>query len=130
MNKFILVAALLTAQTTHAAEWFTPMSDADIARQIVITATLAIDHDQTQQIRVIRETAIPGSPQISEGNPIIRRHFSEAGIRNYFVLTAVGSAVLTKAMPKEWRAATQYGIIALQVAVIIKNKRAGLTFKF
>lgn len=130
MNKAILIAALLSAQTTHAAEWWEPMDDADIARQIVITATLAIDHDQTQQIRVIREKAIPGSPQISEGNPILRRHFSEAGIRNYFVLAGIGSAVLTKAVPREWRSAVQYGVIALQVAVIIKNKRAGLTFKF
>ena len=122
----LLVLVLTACQPAKASELLSPMEDADIARQIAATVLLAVDHHQTQEIRQLVEAgAEPWEHR--EGNPMIRRHFSESGIRNYFTVMAAGSAVITKVLPKEWRPAYQYGVIVLQVVTALCNKKFGLS---
>lgn len=124
MMRAAVAFALVVACHGAQADQFT---QADIIRQSAITGLLMIDQGRTQQIREFVES---GSHQHAEANPVIRKHFSEPGIRNYFVGVAVGSAVIARALPKEWRPAYQYGVIAYELVVVIKNKRAGLHFRF
>lgn len=126
MKTLILVLAL-SATAAKADEMFAPMSDAEYARQAVISMTFAIDCHQTQQIRQRNEA---GDTTIGESNKMIRSHFSEPGIRNYFIASAIVSAGITKALPAEWRPVYQYGVIAYQVATIIHNKKASLSISF
>ncbi len=127
-RKMLAILAIsVLSSNVNAADMFSPMSDADIVRQIAVTATLMVDYRQTEQIRNYVEA---GGKDMYEKNPIIRRHFSEPGVRNYFVVMAVGSAVIAKALPAKWRPVYQYGIIAMQVATIIHNKRFGLSVSF
>lgn len=132
--KTIITTLTLAAlcQASHAADLFSPMSDAAWERQALITAVLLVDHHQTQEIRKRWEAALanPGTSAISEANPLIRRHFSESGVRNYFVASAITSAVVTKALPAQWRATYQYSHLALQVATVIHNKRLGFSVAF
>ena len=100
------------------------MSATDIYRQAVVTVLLVADYGQT------RDQYAKRNEGYSEINPLIRRHYSDSGIRNYFIVAATGSALVAKALPAEWRPAFQYTVIALEVAAIVKNKRVGLSFRF
>lgn len=99
------------------------MAPADWYRQAALTGLLKTDYEQTMEAYDKRWT-------YTERNGIINQHYNPVGIRNYFLVVGVGHAVVTRALPANWRPAWQYGAIALEVAIIVRNKRAGLHFTF
>jgi len=98
-------------------------SDADTARQTALTLTLYADYAQTRSI-----TRIPG---LYEHNPILGPQPSDRRISAYFLTSAVLAYGTARALPAGWpRSGFQYGVIALQVAVILHNRRVGLQFHY
>jgi hypothetical protein len=121
--KTLFAALLALSVNAHADEMFSPMSSADQYHQVAITGLLLIDRAQTVE-------SFRNQDKWHEDNQMIRRHFSEPGIRNYFALSALGSAAITKTLPADWRPAYQYSFIAYQVAHVVKNKRIGMSIRF
>jgi hypothetical protein len=117
--KNLVLALALTAPLAQASD----LTAGDWTRQGVLTALLLADYTQTVDICRRPET-------YRELNPLIRRHWSEPGIRNYFVTSAMFNLAVTRALPAEWRSAWQYGHIAFEVLVILRNRRAGVNFQF
>lgn len=116
------IVVVVAASSHHARA--DDLSSRDVVRQFMVTGLLVADYAQT------RDQYVRRAEGYNEINPLVRAHYSEAGIRNYFGVAVVGSAVVTKALPADWRPAWQYGVIALEVAAIVKNKRVGLHFRF
>lgn len=99
------------------------LTDADIYRQVAITALLIGDMGQTLDSNAKRT-------HYRELNPYLRNHDTPSEIRQYFAVAIVGSAVVTKLLPAEYRPYWQYGLIGIEVAMLLQNKRVGLRFKF
>lgn len=95
-----------------------PLSKADTARQWAVSSLLLVDAMQTMQAQ--------RTPGYHERNGLIRQHWSQPGVRNYFVLTGVGAYAITRALPPEYRPAWQYGIMAAELYVITHNHKSGL----
>ncbi len=118
MKYLALIAALLAGQT-QAADWTTQ----DTALQIAVTASLYADYAQTKDIQRY--------PQCWEANPILGRHPTDKAIDRYFLAVAVGHAAIAYALPAGWPRTTWQGaVIAIEVAQVIKNKKAGFRFSF
>lgn len=115
----ILCSVLLGAcASCAAADW----DEADTARQAVVLTTFALDYAQTKDIK--------NHQGLHETNVLMGRHPSDVRVRNYFVAASLAHTAIAYNLPKEWRPAFQYATIALEVAVIIKNKRMGLRYEF
>ncbi len=119
MKKLLLFTTLLAlCSGAHASDWTT----ADTNRQAVVLTTFAADYAQTRDIK--------NHDWAYETNPLLGKHPSDNRIRNYFVGSAIIHTAVMYHLPPEWRKKAQYATIALQVAVIIRNKRMGLHFQF
>ncbi len=121
--KTILVIATLMSVMLAPSCRADDMVPADWYRQAAVTVLLKADYEQTVEGYDKRWT-------YTERNCIITQHYNQPGIRNYFLVVGIGHAIVTRALPANWRPAWQYSIIALEVAVIAHNKRAGLHFTF
>ncbi len=115
MKPLILVLCIALMGNAHADD----MSTADYARQGVIAGLLLIDYGQSIYIH-------DHPLKHREHNSIILRHNTPEGIRNYFLAATVISAGITKALPKEYRPAFQYTLIAVETWQTIHNKRRGV----
>lgn len=125
MKKFLAVLVVCSASQLAQANGFIPddWSKADTARQTVVVATLAADMAQTLQIK--------NNPMMYEKNVVLGDHPSDTKVVAYFVGVALAHTYVATKVPAGWpRQGLQYGLIAMQVAQVIKNKRAGLAIKF
>ena len=99
------------------------MAPADWARQGAITALMVADYAQT--VDIYRRPT-----EYHEVNVMVRQHWSESGIRNYFVASIAVNAAVTRALPADWRPAWQYGYLAFEALTVLHNRRVGLHFQF
>ncbi len=120
MKKLLVASVLaLSALTCKADDW----SKADTVRQTVVLTTLAVDMMQTLDIK--------NHPGLHETNPILGRHPSDHKVVTYFLVSAAAHTVLVQKLPAGWpRQSAQYGLIALELVVIAKNKKLGINIKF
>ncbi len=103
----------------HAQGW----AAQDTALQIAVTASLAADWAQTKDIKHY--------DQCWEENKILGRHPTDKAIDHYFLAVAVGHAAIAYSLPSGWPRTTWQGAaIAIEVAQVIKNKKAGFRFSF
>lgn len=115
----LLIAAGLVGGGQVQAQW----RGQDIQRQVAITVLLAADWAQTRQIA--------RNPQRwEELNPLLGSHPSEVRVRNYFLAVAAASAMLTVALPEEWRESAQLGQVKLEGLTVLRNRQIGLRFSF
>lgn len=104
---------------TIASDW----SDADTGRQVYLTALLYADYAQTRSISLY--------PKAWERNPMLGLHPSDRRISRYFIGAALLSYGAARTLPAGWpRQSFQCGVIALQIAAIVHNKRMGLSFRY
>jgi hypothetical protein len=103
---------------SQASEW----TSSDSVRQRIVLTTFYADYLQTKDIK--------NHPGMYERNPILGAHPSNRRIGGYFVLAAASHSYIAYRMNPEMRRNFQYATIALQVAVILHNKRIGLNYEF
>lgn len=137
---YVIALGLVTAYYVAKTRWFIlaafgmywlsaptcrsePLSNSDMYRQVAVSAALIADASQTLYAYEHRD-------RFGEKNVIIRAHYSPTGIRNYFGAVLIGSAVVTRALPPEYRPYWQYGILAVEIANVARNKRIGVRFEF
>jgi hypothetical protein len=121
MKKLLLLLLSLVVSTTVLAsddDW----TKEDTARQAVVLTTFALDYAQTRDIK--------NHDWAHETNPLLGRHPSDNRVRNYFIGATLLHTVVAYNLRPEWRRTFQYTTIALEVAVIIRNKRIGLHYQF
>lgn len=121
-----LLAALLLASQVHAAE---PLTTPQVLGEAAFIVLLAADHNQTRQIRNFCRGKGPEC-DMHEVNPLLGSHPKPARVRNYFVASAITHAVITYAMPSEYRAAWLASSIVFEAVVVGRNKRLGLRIAF
>ena len=119
MKRFLPLVALLA--TAAHAQWvdYTP---ADKYREVVYETLLFADYKQTMDIH--------NHPRLHEHNFALGPQPSKQKINGFFLLGAVTHPVITGYMPVKYRKYWQYGGIILETAVIIHNRKAGLTISF
>lgn len=118
MKKFIWLL-FFAACSAQADDW----GQGDTVRQLALTGTLIADYGQTRSI-----SRIPG---LWERNKVLGRNPSDEKIALYFIGAGLVSYKVARALPAGWQRQTfQYGVIALQVAVIAKNRKIGMRFEF
>lgn len=103
---------------SQASDW----SQNDSIRQKIVLTSFYVDYLQTKDIK--------NHPGMYETNPILGAHPSNRRIASYFILAAAGHSILAYNMKPEMRRNFQYATIALQIAVILHNKRIGLNYEF
>jgi len=120
----LLWSALVSAQPLPELPRITSdWSDSDTTRQTYLTLSLYADYAQTRSIRK--------TPGLWETNPILGLHPSDKQVAVYFIGSALTSYGIARALPAGWpRQSFQYGVIALQLAVIVHNKRIGMSFRY
>lgn len=123
------IAATSIVMTSFAyaqsVETFIPedWSVSDTIRQTAVVASLAADMAQTLDIK--------RHEGLYETNKILGRHPSDAKVVLYFVGVALAHTYIATKLPAGWQRQTfQYGLIAVQVVQVMKNKRIGLSVKF
>lgn len=119
MIKRALAALLLSLSSLSYAE---PLSNEELVGTAVLLTTLVIDYKQTLDIK--------NHPGMYERNPIMGRHPSDAEIRRYFGLAALGSVAMIYMLPKEYRMMFIGGAVTMQLVVIGNNKSIGLHTNF
>lgn len=117
--KRLILALVLAAPLAHAQE----LTIDDWKRQAAHTALLLADYAQT--VDIYRRPK-----EFHEVNPLLRKNWSEVGIRNYFIASAALNLAVTRALPAEWRPAWQYTHIVFEALVVLHNRKAGVNFKF
>lgn len=126
MSKTILIglfAFLLISQVVPASEWFTPLTEKDIAAQAVYTGLTLLDWHQTLQIAKHPD-------EYSETNFIIGEHPSEGRVNILMPAGIVLHALVTYALPRKYRPLWQYVWIGEEAACVYQNWRTGLTVRF
>lgn len=120
MKKLLMLLLMVFGvnSSTYASDW----TEADTVRQGVVLTTFALDYAQTKDIK--------NHPGMYETNSLMGAHPSDARIRNYFVAASVVHTAIMYNVRPEWRRNLQYATIALEVAVILRNKRIGLHYQF
>ena len=117
-----LTAALILPVTVANAYEPAPLTDTEIAKEVIIAGLSILDASQTMQIKNL--------PHLEEKNPILGKHPSDKKIIAYFttaLLLHVGAVYL---LPPAYRSYLQDGTIALEVVVIGRNKSLGMDIKF
>jgi hypothetical protein len=84
--------------------------------------SLIADYAQTRDIK--------NHQGFYETNPLLGRNPSDSRIRNYFISSALIHTGIAYNMKPAMRKDFQYATIALQVAVILHNKKIGLRYEF
>lgn len=138
MKTFILAALIATSFNAHAGNDIDNNNDwskSDTIRQAVLTSMLYVDYKQTDEMRIENATGYArkmGSQWYTyhEANPILRKQFTENGIRNYFLSFEAASIVVARALPREYRPAVQYALIVTEAITVIHNRKIGIKFKF
>jgi len=101
-------------------------ADAETTATVALLAaselSLGIDMLQTLNIR--------WHPASWETNPILGRHPSDVAVINYFDVAMVGTALVTYALPKNWRMLAPILVLAVQVPMIARNASYGLQIRF
>lgn len=92
---------------------------ADTARQVGVTALLALDCWQTQYI-------VDHPDRFYETNLILGNHPSSGAVYGYFITAAVISAVVAWAMSDDWRPWWQTGWIGAEIGITARNKQLGI----
>jgi len=104
-------------------KWFSKFSDDDKTKQKVILATQLIDWLQTRDIA-------DNPDKFLEKNPILGDQPSEGDVNKYFIASALGNYLLTKALPPKLRPLLQNASIRLQGDCITGNANLGIGLKF
>ena len=126
MNRTAIIAVLaflLIPQAAPASEWFTPLTDKEIAAQAVFTGLALLDWNQTLQIAKHPD-------EYSETNFIIGEHPSEGRVNILMPAGIVLHALVTYALPRKYRSFWQYVWIGEEAACVYQNWRTGLTVRF
>lgn len=126
--KTLLVSALalvLFAPAAHAAEPFGPSA---YALEAAFVAALAFDRGQTSAIHSFCNGRIGCT--VHETNPLLGRDPSQRKINRYFALGALAHAAVSYSLSGHTRTAWQASSLVLEVAVIGRNKRLGLSVRF
>jgi hypothetical protein len=127
MRKIIIFALInfLFVANIYAYEWFTPLSDSEIKKQIGYTIITMIDWWQTKQFV---------ADGIRERNPYLGPKPSQQRIDTLISVAIVGDAFVAWAIPKEFRPDWQHGSIIVESAAVLINCKNGyclkLEFKF
>jgi hypothetical protein len=109
---------LLLVSTTVQAQWTSVES-----RELVYAGLLYVDYKQTLYI-----TEHP--KQFSEANFLLGSHPSPSRVRNYFAISMLSHSVITYMLPEKYKPAWQWGTIAFEAAVDLRNRHVGVHFTF
>lgn len=106
MTRAALLALAVAACTP--AEW----TRTDTAAQLAVTASLAVDYQQTRQ--ALDEGAV-------ESNPVMGESGERVAPEVYFPAVAVIALTGAVALPRPWRGILQGGLFTVQTKVITGN---------
>ena len=126
MNRSAIIAILaflLIPQAIPASEWFTPLTNKEVAAQAVFTGLTLLDWNQTLQIARHPE-------EYSETNPVLGEHPSVGKVNTLMSLGIVSHAFVTWAIPKEYRPYWQYIWIGIETQSVHMNWQSGLRINF
>jgi hypothetical protein len=87
--------------------------------ELVFQLLLLADARQSQYI-----LDRPG--EFREHNPLVRKY----GVKKYFLTAAVGHALVTANLPREYVPMWQYGTIGVQAFVVGRNAHIGVRMTF
>lgn len=132
MKRFILLLMLtLYVAVANASEidsYKYKWSDLDTARQSMFTALVVADMKQTLNIRKINSGP---TPLVYETNPILGKHPTDTKVVLYFTGVALAHYYISKNLEAGWkREAWQYGWIVVESAVVLRNKKIQIQYKF
>ena len=117
--RLLLALGLAAPGAATASDW----THADTLRETAYQLTAAMDWAQTRQI------AKPGD-RWQEGNPFLGAEPSGAHINKWFAAGAVAHAVISYALPPEYRRAWQYASIAFEGGFVAHNIQAGVRLEW
>lgn len=108
----------MSLKACQASDW----TESDSNRQRAVLTSFYLDYAQTMDIK--------NHAGYYESNPFLGRNPSDVRIRNYFITAGALHTYAAYNMKPEMRRNFQYATIALQVAVILHNKKIGLRYEF
>lgn len=122
MKRTVIAAALAASSLAHAGE---PLNAKEWALEGAFLAAGLVDYGQTRDLVKNR------LHDMHEQNALLGRNPSEARVRNYFMAMGAAHVVVSHALPRgAYRATWQWSTLALQLAVIARNKQIGLKVDF
>ena len=114
--------ALILAFCTLTAHAQSNWTNEDTAWQAVLLSELYMDYRQTRLIAV--------DPWHHEINLVLGPRPSAAYIRNYFLMTAVGTTALAYVLPPEYRRLMQWYGIGVEFGFVTHNWSLGFKVPF
>lgn len=126
MNKknliFILIILFVPANS-FSSDWFQPFNESEIITQALFTGICLMDWSQTIEIS--------RNPQkYHETNMALGKHPSEKRVNTLIPAGIISHALITWAIPKEWRPYWQYIWIGIEIDAVHTNLRSGIAIKF
>lgn len=118
-----LVILMFLASHASADKW----TRTDTAFEAITLLSLAIDHNQTNQI--VRDANMQ-NPLVEEANPLIGGQGQNISPDAYFLMVALVHVTVAAVLPQPYRRISQLAIIAVQTHAITHNWSAGYEFKF
>ena len=121
MNRLTppLALALILAAPSASAE----LSGEEWGKQLAYSAVHLADWAQTR--------AIAADPlRWHEKNLILGPHPRAVEVNRYFAATLAAHWAITYALPPEWRKPWQEGTIVLELAVVHRNARLGISMRW
>ncbi len=118
----------LSALTASAASFPEPLTEGQLVGEVVFLAALAADRQQTLQLKGFCDGR--SGCTVHETNPLLGREPSRSRVNNYFLGAALAHAVVLYSLSSAYRSAWIASGIAVEVAVVGRNKRLGLRVSF
>lgn len=113
----VLALAVTPGLAWPSDEW----TAADTRREIMWQVLHLADWSQTLQIAERSD--------LREANPLLGDSPSKGRVNTYFALTAVSHWRLSRRLSPKWRRRWQWASIGLAGAVVLHNKRQGLSIR-
>jgi hypothetical protein len=128
--KPLIISALLLFSAPVFAQSVTNMSTSQLAMEGLFDATLVVDYQQTRHIDGFCVGRI--NCTIHETNPILGDRPSDAHVRNYFTSAVAAHYAVSNVLAGNAKVENiwQASGIAMELLVIAKNKRLGLSWNF
>lgn len=118
MRKLIVIIGLLiAAQSASASDW----TKADTTRQLIFTGLQIIDWAQTRQ--ALDDGYI-------ETNPLLGERPSARRIDGHSAFTTIANALISYALPPDYRHVWQYVMIGMQASTVVRNYSIGVRITF
>jgi len=126
MKKLFLLMIFLIPVQSQAVEFFQDFREGDVIRQVVFTGLVFIDLNQTKAFRAKGQ---------KELNAALGEEPSQEEIDTMIGLGTIGHALVTWAIPPEWRETWQMFSIGAETCAVYANYRnaemsVGFTYNF